>query len=231
VKARLAAIFILCAPLAARADGAKVAVQTPVSYGDFVANLFLFPYAYAFSLPHQGFTFYPYENDEGYGRGTRPVAVSARTGVFFSQRGRNGEAGFLKARGENRLGWDFYAAGFSRGSFGTNHRAGYYNGHITANYVQSRTALLEFGLGSASFQNPAARWGPSAELALDLFPAKPLSASLRYETAALRRQEYHELTVEAGVSWRWIGMSTGLRALFVPGKDAYGPEAALRGWF
>jgi len=211
--------------------GKGTMVQTSLSPADVVVNFFLLPLAYAYALPHYGFTRYPYETQEGYGRGEREMAVTFYTSRQLIEKGRQAQHAHLRVRGDNRLGWDFGLSSYDPRVFRPQRRGVLYAGHVTANYLQTGSAFLEAGLGAASFQDPEPRSGFSGELALTLFPKLPYTLSIRYQGASLHGRGYHDLSAIAGISWRWLGLAAGYRAFLNPFKDLAGPEMSLLLWF
>ncbi len=192
----------------------------------------LIPYCIAHGLDNYGFTRFPYqEGPKVYGNGERARAFTASVSRQFGRRGRGATHASARYRNEERLGLDLAASNYDGGTFGNDKRAGHYALHATANYLQADRALLEFGMGAAVIQDPGASWGPSGNLGLELFPLKPLTASILYQADLLDGIGHHSLSGGAGFSWRGFGVTAGYRALLRPGRDAYGPELSLRVWF
>lgn len=208
-----------------------VKIQTSLSPGEIAANFFLLPLAYAFSQPHYGFERFPYEEGDGYGRGTRDWSAGLKLGGQALPGGRAGGHAELAVRGANRLGWRAAWDGFATGTLRGGPRGDFWSGHITANYAQTGAALFEVGLGAAAFNSQGSRAGPSAALVFEAFPRKPLTVSLRYEGAMLRRQGYHDLALRAGATVLGAGLYAGLHAFLGPAGSASGPELGLALWF
>lgn len=232
----LIGLLLLVSPLRAEALSEvklseEASIWTTVSSQEFLWSAFLMPYAYAYALPHLGFARYPYEEGYAYGLGRRSMACSARASGQRLQSGGNAALGEARVRGANRLGWDVSWASFDAGVLSPSRRGGIYNGHITANYAQNSLALLEFGFGAQTFQAPGERWGASAEMALQLFPAPPWTVSVRYQAASLRSQAFHDASMGIGIHRRRLGLGLGYRVYLNPLRDLHGPEAALYGWF
>lgn len=210
--------------------GNNVSAETSLRPGEVISNFFLLPLAFAFAMPHGGYTRYPYQNHEGYADGDREVAAEFRAGRQNLARGQAQHA-HLRVRGGNRLGWDLGLASYDPHVFRPEGRTNFWSGHITANYYQSRRALFEAGYGIASYQDPRPQTGFSLELALALFPRRPWTVSLRYQGAWLHSQDYHDLSADAGWTWRWFGLSLGFRSFLTPRLDRSGPEATAVFWF
>ena len=210
--------------------GSNAAIETAVRPSDIIVNFALLPLAYAFALPHGGFTRYPYDSKEGYASGDRDIAACIRTSRQFLEDGHQAQHSHFRVRGGNRLGWDVGNSTFDQGTF-TNTRVNIWSGHVTANYLESKTALLEGGYGIASFQDPGARTGVSFELNLELFPRNPWTASVRYEGSYLHSHTFQDLSAHVGAAWKWFGAALGYRAFFTPIYDERGPELTLSAWF
>ncbi|MEE8424343.1 MAG: hypothetical protein V3S11_00865 [Elusimicrobiota bacterium] len=232
---RAFAALLLLAALPVRAEEFKLAervtLESSVSPNGFLSTLFLLPLAVAFSLPHHGFSRYPYDGDGGYGRGERKAAYSLKTAVQLTRGGRGAQHVEMRVRGAKRLGWDLAGDVYGAGHFHPARRGAIYSGHLNSNYLQTKTALLELGFGAASFQNPAPLWGGSAELNLELFPSRPWSLLFRAQSALIRGQGYHTLSVGAGATWRRLGLAAGCRGFINPIRSVWGPELSFNAWF
>ena len=236
------ALGVLCPLYAARAGAQEeikvgpAKLETVMSGGELLANIFLFPLALAFAQPHYGFESFPYEEGRGYGGGERDWAGAVWLGGQGLPGGRGGGHAALQIRGANRLGWDAawdgWATGALRGAAGEAGRRGdFYSGHITCNYLQSGGALVELGLGAAAFNRSGSRGGPSAALALELFPRPPWTLSAKWQGAVLRGQGYHLLDARVGATWHGAGLYAGWQAFLGPAANTTGPEVGLAGWF
>lgn len=209
----------------------RIKIESSISPNEFVSTLALLPLAVAFSLPHYGFGRHPYDGDGGYGRGERKAAYSLKTAVQLTRGGRGGQHVEIRVRGAKRLGWDLAGDVYGAGHFHPARRGAIYSGHLTSNYLQTNTALLELGLGTAAFENPSPLWGASAELNLELFPARPWTLLFRAQSALIRGQGYHTLSGGMGASWRWFGLSAGCRGFINPVRNVWGPELSFNAWF
>jgi hypothetical protein len=215
----------LAAPV--RADDGHVQVQTPISGADVIVNLFLFPYALAYSQEHFGLGEHPYADEAGYGRGGRTMAVELGSSAQWLPWDRSGSPRVdLRVRGENRLGWDAAWTGFGAATFGRS--TSFWSGHVTGNYLQSPASFLEVGLGAAGISGKA---GPSAELAFETFPRRPWTLAASWSGTLIQGDVWNELSVSAGAVWENIGLTLGWRAFLAAPAETTGPEAGLRFWF
>lgn len=222
----------LLALTAVPARSGFINVDTGISAADVLLGALLLPFGYAFSQGPTGYPSFPYESGDGYGAGQRPTAAE----LEFSRRslpgGRRTIRPALRVRGQNRLGWDASWERFDHGLLSSARTSSLYAGHMTAMWVQEPGSLVEFGLGALSLQNEQSRWGPSAELSLDLFPAKPWGLFLRYQGSRLRGgAAYHDLSAEAALLVGPLGFGAGWRSTRGTLGRVEGIELALHAWF
>jgi len=208
-------------------DGATIAAEMAAGFG---SSLLLLPIAAAYALPHYGFEHNPYEESGGYGGGSRDAAFELRGSEQLIHK-RGATHGLFRARGSARLGWDFALSSYAGDTLGQSRRASYYDLHLTANYLQNGTSLLDFGIGAVGFDAARTRFGPSVELNYEVFPAFPWNVLLRTQTGLIGGRLHTDLSGGIGANHGGIGVELGYRAFLNPVRNAYGPEASLRLWF
>lgn len=230
MRRALLAVFaaLLCRPAAAR-DWANFDIPgRPV---DYLSLLVLLPLAKAHELPHYGLGRHPYDPDS-FARGSRSYSFGAHYGVQRLDGGRSAHHLLARARGQERIGWDFIGDLYNRGVFSPDRRGFLFSGHLTGNFVQEEHAMVEVGVGYGAFESPSARSGPSAELNAEIFPAKPVTIYGRYQPLLLDKRAYHVLSAGLGLAVGPVGLSGGWRSFITPLRTTVsGPEASLQLWF
>ena len=229
------AALIVSSPAIGRGEGegkidkTTVKIETAVRPSDVIVNFALLPLAFAFALPHGGFTRYPYENG-GYTTGERDLAVAFTSSRQELDDGHQATHAHFRVRGGNRLGWDASVSAYDPGVFSKT-GAKIWSGHVTASYIESHNSMLEAGYGIASYQEPRPRTGFSFELNYEVFPVKPFTFGARYQGASLHGQGFHDLSCHVGAAWKWVGVELGYRAFYTPIFNEFGPELGVNFWF
>lgn len=226
----LAALLLaLCLP--AEAAQPDFTVRGGVPLDQALASLVLLPYTLAFSREPAGFERWPYEGGRarGYGGGGRELAAEAGLGTQdLGGRGAALSLG-LRVRGSRHLGWSVFGWTAPAGALGPR-KGALYGAHLAANYVQDGRDLLDLGLGAAVYEDPAARAGPSLELAWEGYPRAPWTLRALGRLSLLRGEAWSSLELAAGFSAGPLGVFAGYRWLSSPLGAPHGPELSLRLW-
>lgn len=188
------------------------------------------PQLFAYELDDRGLSRYPYDRVDDYQSGASYQwwGRAARQSTDGSGLATHITTGL---RTDGRLGGEFEWTHFASGAFDSQKRPDLVSLRSTADLSKSDDLTLEYGLGITALWADRTYAGIGFAFAAEKRLIEPATLYARWQPSLVAHlAPLNDLSAGIGVSWRWVGVEGGYRALLTSLRHEYGPEVALRIW-
>lgn len=151
---------------------------------------------------HSRFASYPYHTpDHGLYSGTRGVGASIATAghYFYHSSALNGYSVRSHIAPSPLMGFEFHVTGLTESLARGNDLLAFYDVFLNYYRVRQERVALWWGIGMKSVQGDATYRGPAFNIGMQIYPGRPLSLHLAWNTGALNTNAVYETLARLNV--------------------------------